>query len=423
VEFGHFITVIVLFNCTVLALDHHNMPKCGGLISGCVLDAANTLCTFVFLIEMLIKLKGLGYNQYISDRFNIFDGVSSQATTLLTCDCPVDSDRLHVQTIVMMSFAEFFLPGEGGGISVFRALRILRIFKAAARFENLKKVIMTIVLTLPELANFFILLSLAVFFYAVMGLQLFGGTYGDLEEYPRVNFDSFWWSLMTVFQVLTGEDWNAAMFDAMEANGSSAAVFFISLTVIGGYVMLNLFLAVLLMKTSQAFEKPTDMRKEVLQRAHKENYAVKKDIEVILENYDRLEGKSFFILSKHSNLRKSMRDIVCNKSFDNTILSCIMISSLALALEEPGASQELLDILDYMDYGFTIVFLIEMTLKIAVLNFYFGATNAYLKDPWNVLDFFVVCASVMSRLLDGDTFQWIKALRVLRKFTSNLSGA
>ena len=77
-------------------------------------------------------------------------------------------------TIVLLSIAEMFLPGDGGGISVF-----LRIFKAAARFENLKKVIMTIINTIPELANFFILLSLVVFFYAVMGLQIFGGTYGD----------------------------------------------------------------------------------------------------------------------------------------------------------------------------------------------------------------------------------------------------
>ena len=400
-SFSQFITAIVLINCTVLALDYYNMPTCGALLSGCVLNSLNTICTLIFLLEMVIKLNGLGFKSYCADSFNIFDG-----------------------TIVMLSVVEFAIPGDGGGVSVFRALRILRIFKAAARFENLKKVIMTIVLTLPELANFFILLSLAVFFYAVLGLQLYGGSYGtttgdpyfgDLEEYPRVNFDSFWWSLMTVFQVLTGEDWNAAMFDAIHTNGMSAALFFISLIVIGGYVLLNLFLAVLLMKTAEAFAKPTDMRLEVLQRAHKENYLhTTANLEPQLATYDRLEGKTFFVMSKHSNFRQSMRDIVRNKSFDNGILFCIMISSLALALEEPGASEELLEILDVMDYAFTVVFLIEMTLKIAVLNFYWGASNAYLKDPWNVLDFCVVCASVFSRVLPGDAFQFVKSFRVLR---------
>ena len=94
-------------------------------------------------------------------------------------------------TIVLLSIAEMFLPGDGGGISVFRALRILRIFKAAARFENLKKVIMTIINTIPELVNFFILLSLVVFSYAVTGLQMFGGTYGDcIPAGEEVRFNS-----------------------------------------------------------------------------------------------------------------------------------------------------------------------------------------------------------------------------------------
>eukprot|EP01048_Picozoa_sp_COSAG05_P018822 COSAG05_NODE_2827_length_2594_cov_36.512811_6_plen_73_part_00 len=50
--------------------------------------------------------------------------------------------------------------------------RAPRGFQAAARFDNLKKVILTILTTLPELANFFVLLSLFVFFYAVLGLQV-----------------------------------------------------------------------------------------------------------------------------------------------------------------------------------------------------------------------------------------------------------
>ena len=52
--------------------------------------------------------------------------------------------------------------------------------------------------------------------------------------------------------------------------------------------------------------------------------------------------------------------------------------------------------------------------KIAVLNFYFGAANAYIRDPWNMLDFAVVCASVLSRALPGDGVSWVRGLRVLR---------
>ena len=169
-HFNHFITTVVFINCTVLAVDYYEMPvKCSdALISACMLNGINFFCTLTFLAEMIVKLVGLTFRGYISDSFNIFDG-----------------------TIVLLSIAEMFLPGDGGGISVFRALRILRIFKAAARFENLKKVIMTIINTIPELANFFILLSLVVFSYAVTGLQMFGGTYGDcIPAGEEVRFNS-----------------------------------------------------------------------------------------------------------------------------------------------------------------------------------------------------------------------------------------
>ena len=89
-----------------------------------------------------------------------------------------------------------------------------------------------------------------------------------------------------------GEDWNAAMFDAIKTNGAGAAVFFISLIIIGGYIMLNLFLAVLLVKTADAFEKPTEMRKEKYCTG---GVAVQEDRRPEPEGeYDRLEGSALF---------------------------------------------------------------------------------------------------------------------------------
>ena len=51
---------------------------------------------------------------------------------------------------------------------------------------------------------------------------------------------------MTIFQVLTGEDWNAVMYDGMRTTGTWACLYFILLVVIGNYIVLNLFLAILL---------------------------------------------------------------------------------------------------------------------------------------------------------------------------------
>ena len=51
-----------------------------------------------------------------------------------------------------------------------------------------------------------------------------------------------------MFQVLSGEDWNAVMYECFRAVGPIAVVFFIVLVVMGNFVMLNLFLAILLAK-------------------------------------------------------------------------------------------------------------------------------------------------------------------------------
>jgi hypothetical protein len=49
------------------------------------------------------------------------------------------------------------------------------------------------------------------------------------EQLPRNNFDSLLWSAVTVFQVITGENWNNIMYDTMRGNGMAACVYFISL--------------------------------------------------------------------------------------------------------------------------------------------------------------------------------------------------
>ena len=68
---------------------------------------------------------------------------------------------------------------------------------------------------------------------------------------PRHNFDTLLWALVTVFQVLTGEDWNAVMYDGMAANGNSSALYFVLLLVIGNFLVLNLFIAILLTNFGQ----------------------------------------------------------------------------------------------------------------------------------------------------------------------------
>ena len=70
--------------------------------------------------------------------------------------------------------------------------------------------------------------------------------------YPRSNFNTFLNSMITVFGILIGENWNSVMYDHLRAGSKAAYVFFITWFIFGNLILLNLFLAILL----KNFEQP-----------------------------------------------------------------------------------------------------------------------------------------------------------------------
>merc|ERR1719382_461705 len=93
-----------------------------------------------------------------------------------------------------------------------------------------------------------VLLILFIFIFALLGMQIFGGRFKNEES--RGTFNNFGQSCLTVFQILTGEDWNVVMYDGIEAYGgirgmgAIAALYFIILFVAGNFILLNVFLAI-----------------------------------------------------------------------------------------------------------------------------------------------------------------------------------
>jgi len=68
--FSAVITVLILSNTFVLALDRYPVPN-----ENYALEIFNYFFFTCFAIEMIIKLVGLGFKLYAKDKFNIFDGV------------------------------------------------------------------------------------------------------------------------------------------------------------------------------------------------------------------------------------------------------------------------------------------------------------------------------------------------------------
>jgi voltage-dependent calcium channel L type alpha-1D len=208
------------------------------------LETANLVFTIVFAFEMVINMLALGLRQYVSDPFNNFDFV------------------IVVTSLIELTVSAFTDGSGSGGISALRAFRLFRVFKLAKRWKDLQELLAAMQRTVLQVGNFAVLLFLFIFIYALVGLQFFSNrlhfnpqTGAPVSitspqyasgEIPRANFDTFIWSMVTVFQVLTGENWNSVMYDCWRATSWIAPVYFLSLVILGGFIVMNIFLAILL---------------------------------------------------------------------------------------------------------------------------------------------------------------------------------
>ena len=94
---------------------------------------------------------------------------------------------------------------------------------------------------------------------SLIGMQLYGGKFTaealGMDESPRSNYDTFLWSFVTTFQILTGENWNEVMWNGVLVGGWFQLFYFIPCVMIGCFVVLNLFLAILIDEFSSHNER------------------------------------------------------------------------------------------------------------------------------------------------------------------------
>jgi len=137
-------------------------------------------------------------------------------------------------------------------------------------------------------------------------------------------------------------------------------------------------------------------------------------------NLNEEDHMSLYIFAPENPIRVKAYVIANSKVFDNFIIACILISSLTLAIENPH-KKELTDLgraLKIIDIVFTVIFLLEMVLKIIAYGFVTPLKGAYgysyIRDSWNKLDFLIVIISLLSLGLDSPQLKALKALRTLR---------
>uniref|UniRef100_A0A8C0VVX7 Voltage-dependent N-type calcium channel subunit alpha n=1 Tax=Cyanistes caeruleus TaxID=156563 RepID=A0A8C0VVX7_CYACU len=274
---------VVALNTLCVAMVHYDQPE--------KLTTALYFAEFVFLglflTEMSLKMYGLGPRNYFHSSFNCFDfGVI-------------------VGSIFEVIWAAV-KPGTSFGISVLRALRLLRIFKVTKYWNSLRNLVVSLLNSMKSIISLLFLLFLFIVVFALLGMQLFGGQFNFQDETPTTNFDTFPAAILTVFQILTGEDWNAVMYHGIESQGGVhsgmfSSIYFIVLTLFGNYTLLNVFLAIAVDNLANAQELTKD--EEEMEEATNQKLALQKAKEVA--EVSPMSAANISIAAKQQNSSKS----------------------------------------------------------------------------------------------------------------------
>lgn len=218
---------------------------------------------------MVLKMYSLGFRSYFVSMFNRFDCF-----------------------VVFGSIAEIGLTLNYNialGVSVLRCVRLLRVFKVTRYWASLRNLVISLLNSMRSIASLLLLLGLFIIIASLLGMQLFGGKFNfqdeDMynendDEKPRSNFDDFINAMMTVFQILTGEDWNEVMYTGIlsyggiESIGKFVIAYFIILFICGNYILLNVFLAIAVdnladAESLTAAEEEEEKKKEELKKSFK----------------------------------------------------------------------------------------------------------------------------------------------------------
>ncbi|MCH8569282.1 MAG: ion transporter [Balneolales bacterium] len=206
---------------------------------------------FIFLVEIFMKMAAEGNRplRYFNDPWNIFDF-----------------------TIVAVCYAAFLVPDvDGFMLAVFRLARVLRVFRVVRTIPKLQLLVNALLKSIPSIGYVGVLLGVIFYIYATMGVFLF--KYND-----PVHFGNLQLSLISLFRIVTLEDWTDIMYINMYgcdhtiwgytelegcvapmAKGGLAITYFVSFVIIGTMVVLNLFIGVIMNSMEEA---KTDARDE-----------------------------------------------------------------------------------------------------------------------------------------------------------------
>jgi voltage-gated sodium channel len=217
------------------------------------LHLGNDIILAIFIVEAALKITAAAprFSLYFGNGWNLFDF-----------------------TIVVLSL----LPATEEFALVARLIRVLRVLRLVSALPQLRLIVATLVRSIPGMGHVLMLMSIIFYIYAVTGYHLF-------HEHDPEHWGTLGTSLLTLFGIVTLEGWVQVMETALELH-AWAWVYFVSFVLIGTFVMLNLFIAVVINNLEASKTEELEELRDLV--THEE---VLSELKRTRDALDRLQGR------------------------------------------------------------------------------------------------------------------------------------
>ncbi|KAF2985679.1 hypothetical protein EK904_012214, partial [Melospiza melodia maxima] len=370
-----------------------------------LLDYADKIFTYIFILEMVLKWVAYGFQTYFTNAW-----------------CWLDFLIVDVSLVSLVATALGF--SEFGAIKSLRTLRALRPLRALSRFEGMRVVVNALTGAIPSIMNVLLVCLTFWLIFSIMGVNLFAGkfyhcvnttdkemltpeqvsnksmcedmnrTTGNVRwKNVKVNFDNVAIGYLSLLQVATFKGWMEIMYAAVDSTEVEKQpkyehnlymyLYFVAFIVFGSFFTLNLFIGVIIDNFNQQKKK---ISQDIFMTEEQKKYynamkklGSKKPQKPIPRPMNKLQGLVF--------------DIVTKQLFDIIIMVLICLNMITMMIETDDQSELMQNILYWINLVFVVLFTGECVFKIFSLRYY------YFTIGWNIFDFVVVILSIIGMFL------------------------
>uniref|UniRef100_A0A674P4N6 Sodium channel protein n=1 Tax=Takifugu rubripes TaxID=31033 RepID=A0A674P4N6_TAKRU len=401
--FESFIVFMILLSSGALAFEDIYLEK-HQLIKS-ILEYADKVFTYVFVMEMVLKWFAYGFKSYFSNAW-----------------CWLDF--LIVDVSLVSLTANILGYSELGAIKSLRTLRALRPLRALSRFEGMRVVVNALVGAVPSIFNVLLVCLIFWLIFSIMGVNLFAGKFSycfnetsqeiiDTKvvdnktecialikanftevrwKNVKVNYDNVGIGYLSLLQVATFKGWTDIMYAAVDSRDVESQpiyevnlymyLYFVIFIIFGSFFTLNLFIGVIIDNFNQQKAKiyifMTEEQKKYY-NAMKKLGSKKPQKPVPRPEQNPFQGLVF--------------DLVTKQIFDVFIMVLICLNMVTMMVETDEQSDKKEEVLYWINVVFILIFTTECTLKIIALR------RHYFSIGWNIFDFVVVILSILGLLL------------------------